>query len=78
MSTVDDGKKSNKGRPSIDSEAATVRMPRSLLVALDDWRRAQPDLPGRPKAIRRLVEIGLQASGKAFNELTPIKADEVR
>ncbi|MBP1297418.1 hypothetical protein ACVL91_009818 [Bradyrhizobium elkanii] len=30
----------------------------------DDWRRKQADLPGRPEAIRRLVEIGLKAKGK--------------
>jgi hypothetical protein len=28
---------------------------------LDDWRRKQDDLPGRPEAIRRLVELGLKA-----------------
>jgi len=27
---------------------------------LDDWRRKQEDLPGRPEAIRRLIEIGLK------------------
>jgi hypothetical protein len=30
---------------------------------LDDWRRKQDDLPGRPENIRRLVELGL-AVGK--------------
>jgi hypothetical protein len=31
------------------------------LTAIDDWRRKQNDLPGRPEAIRRLVELGLKA-----------------
>jgi hypothetical protein len=31
------------------------------LQNLDDWRRKQRDLPGRPEAIRRLIEIGLKA-----------------
>jgi hypothetical protein len=31
------------------------------ISAIDDWRRKQDDLPGRPEAIRRLVEIGLKA-----------------
>jgi len=31
------------------------------LRSLDDWRRDQEDLPGRPEAIRRLVELGLKA-----------------
>jgi hypothetical protein len=25
------------------------------------WRRHQPDLPGRPEAIRRLIDAGLDA-----------------
>jgi hypothetical protein len=31
------------------------------LEAIDDWRRRQDDLPNRSEAIRRLVELGLQA-----------------
>ena len=31
---------------------------------LDEWRRKQADLPGRPEAIRRLVEIGLATAPK--------------
>jgi hypothetical protein len=31
---------------------------------LDDWRRKQEDLPGRPEAIRRLVELGLKVKMK--------------
>lgn len=38
-----------------DSEALTIRMPRSLVVALDEFRRAQPDIPNRSEAIRRLL-----------------------
>jgi hypothetical protein len=30
------------------------------LRALDDWRRAQPDLPSRSEAIRRLVAAGVR------------------
>jgi hypothetical protein len=32
--------------------------------AIDNWRREEPDLPSRPEAIRRLVELGLQAKRK--------------
>jgi hypothetical protein len=49
------------GRPPVDSEAVTVRMTVDALRILDEWRRAQGDLPGRPEAIRRLVELGLKA-----------------
>ncbi|MGF6425601.1 hypothetical protein [Bradyrhizobium elkanii] len=45
----------------MDSEAITVRMTVDALHVLDDWRRQQEDLPGRPEAIRRLVETGLRA-----------------
>ncbi|MCP1979911.1 hypothetical protein M2241_008941 [Bradyrhizobium elkanii] len=38
-----------------------MRMTVDALQNLDDWRRKQEDLPGRPEAIRRLVELGLKA-----------------
>jgi hypothetical protein len=31
------------------------------LERIDEWRGQQEDKPGRPEAIRRLVEIGLKA-----------------
>ncbi|WP_426418178.1 hypothetical protein [Bradyrhizobium genosp. A] len=34
-------------------------MTTDALRSLDDWRREQDDLPGRPEAIRRLVEQAL-------------------
>ena len=37
-----------------------VRLQPNDLVAVDDWRRKQVDLPSRPEAIRRLVEVALQ------------------
>lgn len=39
-----------------------VRLPAPLTKALDEWRRKQEDPPGRPEAIRRLVEKGLKSS----------------
>lgn len=36
-------------------------MTHDALRNVDDWRRGQVDLPGRPEAIRRLVETGLKA-----------------
>lgn len=38
-----------------------VRVQPELAKQIDDWRRRQADLPGRPEAIRRLAEIGLKA-----------------
>jgi len=55
MSTVDEHKKKRIGRPPVDSELVRSRLPREQLDALDAWRAAQPDNPGRPEAIRRLL-----------------------
>jgi hypothetical protein len=41
-----------------------VRVQPDMAKQLDDWRRNQNDLPSRPEAIRRLVELGLKAKGK--------------
>jgi hypothetical protein len=60
-SKINDIKKSQRGRPPVESEAVTVRMTVDALQNLDDWRRKQRDLPGRPEAVRRLIEIGLKA-----------------
>jgi metal-responsive CopG/Arc/MetJ family transcriptional regulator len=32
---------------------------------VDEWRRAQPELPSRSEAIRRLVEVGLATEAAA-------------
>jgi hypothetical protein len=61
-SRINNVKNSKRGRPAIESEAVTVRMAIESLQVLDDWRRKQADLPGRPEAIRRLVELGLKKS----------------
>jgi hypothetical protein len=45
----------------VESEAVNVRMTTSTLSQIDGWRRKEDDLPGRPEAIRRLVDLGLKA-----------------
>lgn len=37
-----------------------TRFQPALLAAIDEWRKEQPDLPTRPEAVRRLVEVGLR------------------
>jgi hypothetical protein len=59
-STIDSAKKSKRGRPPVDTEAVNVRLAVTALEVIDNWRRKQDDLPGRPEAIRRLVELGLK------------------
>ena len=41
-----------------------VRIQPDDLELLDAWRADQTDAPGRPEAIRRLVELGLKARAK--------------
>ena len=56
--------KSPKKRAAETGEAVLVRLQPDLAKPLDDWRRKQGDLPGRPEAIRRLVERALKAKEK--------------
>jgi hypothetical protein len=60
-STRDTAKPRNQIRPTTTGEPVMVRVQPDMAKALDDWRRTQNDLPGRPEAIRRLVELGLKA-----------------
>jgi hypothetical protein len=63
---------SRRGRPATGTNPAIgVRLPPDLLEALDRWRREQADPPGRPEAIRRLIEAGLAAKPIAPGSSTP-------
>ncbi|ARC36764.1 ribbon-helix-helix protein, CopG family [Paracoccus yeei] len=58
--------KKTRGRPSVDSEAINLRLPRELIEAIDDRRRVEPDLPTRPEMIRRaLVQWLEMTQGKS-------------
>jgi hypothetical protein len=39
-----------------------VRLPAAQADAIDEWRRAEKDIPSRPEAIRRLAEQSLEIS----------------
>lgn len=54
---------SKKGRPPVDTEPLTVRLPRDLIVALDEYRREQSEIPTRPEAIRTLLRDYLTTVG---------------
>ena len=47
----------------LDDEIQRLNMvvPASWAKKVDDWRRKEPDLPNLSEAIRRLVEMGLEA-----------------
>ncbi|MBA1373221.1 CopG family transcriptional regulator [Sphingomonas ursincola] len=63
MSTLNEHKK-RMGRPPVDSEPVRLRMERADLDALDQWREAQPDLPARPEAARRLIRKALDQNSE--------------
>lgn len=47
------------------SERLNMVVPSSWRKKVDDWRRSQSDLPSLSEAIRRLVEVGLDAERKS-------------
>lgn len=48
-----------KQRSSTTGTLVGIRFQAPLLDAIDSWRKAQDDLPTRPEAVRRLVELGM-------------------
>jgi hypothetical protein len=56
--------KTPKKRAPAAGDLVGVRIQPDMAKALDDWRRKQDDLPGRPEAIRRLVDIALKVKTK--------------
>lgn len=56
--------KSPKKRAPMTGEPVLTRFQPDLLKKIDDFRRSDPDLPGRPEAIRRLVEQALDNPSK--------------
>lgn len=56
-----------RGRPPSDTVSipVLVRVEVELLEQIDELRRAAPDLPSRPEAIRRLVVKALVAGEDA-------------
>ena len=60
-SAIENGTKKSKGRPATGIGLQIgARWSLDTVKEIDDWRRKQDDLPGRPEAIRRLVELGLK------------------
>jgi hypothetical protein len=58
--SISDNMKTRKKRAPVTGELVGVRIQPELGKQLDDWRRNQEDVPTRPEAIRRLVELGLR------------------
>jgi hypothetical protein len=58
--SIHDNTKTPRKRAAVTGALVGVRVQPEMAKQLDDWRRKQDDLPGRPEAIRRLVELGLK------------------
>lgn len=52
-----------KSRAKEKGTLVGTRFQPDLLSAVDSWRKNQEDLPTRPEAVRRLVELGMSSSG---------------
>jgi hypothetical protein len=55
-----------RGRPSkrTQDRPFQMRVSESFLRMVDDWRRGQIDVPSRAEAIRRMVELAINAKKK--------------
>lgn len=56
------------GRPKVDTQAVNLRLPRDILLAIDNYCQNQGDLPTRPEAIRRMLAEQLAAKGYLTDE----------
>ena len=64
-SIVDNRKKRRRGRPRTGiGKLVGLRLYPELERQVDQWASNQVDKPGRPEAIRRLIEIALTAKSK--------------
>ena len=65
-----------RARATTTGTLVGTRFQAELLDAIDEWRKAQPDLPTRPEAVRRLVGIGMKNNVPTNHNLTPRKSKE--
>jgi len=55
-----------RGRPATgNNPSVVVRFPPAIIDTIDAWAAKADDGVSRSEAIRRLVELGLKANGKA-------------
>jgi hypothetical protein len=64
-SIADNRKRPGRGRPPTGiGKPVGLRLYPELERRVDEWASRQLDKPGRPEAIRRLIEIALTAKSK--------------
>jgi hypothetical protein len=57
-------KKRGRGRPKVGAIPVMVRLLPDQAARLDTWRKGLADSPGRPEAIRRLLEDNLPSTSR--------------
>lgn len=82
MNTSDQSEPERKPRARTAGTLVGTRFQPDLLAAIDLWRKAQPDLPTRPEAVRRLVELGMRnedhlRSGLVSNSLNSARPPSI-
>ena len=58
---------------SLRDQRIHLMMTAAELRSIDEWRRREPDLPGRSEAIRRLVRLGIKVAAPARELLGSVK-----
>jgi hypothetical protein len=65
MASIVDNKKKGRGRPRTGiGKPVGLRLYPELERRIDAWASKQSDKPGRPEAIRRLIEVALAVKAK--------------
>lgn len=59
FSNVEEFPKRKRGRPRRDSVAIFLRVPTAEADRIDEWRKGQAKVLGRPEAVRQLVRKAL-------------------
>ena len=60
-----DNVKTRKRRPETTGEMVGVRLQPEAMRRIDQYRAQEADVPSRPEAIRRLVDLGLALNPSA-------------
>jgi len=49
-------------KEAVHTFSTVIRLSPELRDKIDEWRRKQPDIPGRTEAMRRLLEMALTSA----------------
>src|SRR6516165_8262801 len=71
------GKKRGRGRPKVGAIPVMVRLLPDQVARLDKWRKGLADRPGRPEAIRRLLEERLPGPPRTHGHSVAHKASDL-